>query len=257
MQLGDMTRRQFLKAGATVAAAAVLPTSAAQLIKVFAAQLAQDPTGTKHRWVMVIDLALCDGCDGCTEACNTEHHLPPGQEWLKIHKMKSSGGSEYYFPQLCMHCDHAPCVRVCPVGATWSDNDGLVLIDNDRCIGCRFCMAACPYGARVFNWEDPPALPEGLEASPEFPINHKKGTVSKCVFCAHKLHEGRLPVCVEACTREGMKAIWFGDANQDVVTNGDQVARLSDLLARNHGYRYKEERGTGPKVYYLPPRGGV
>ncbi|MBK6633335.1 MAG: 4Fe-4S dicluster domain-containing protein [Chitinophagaceae bacterium] len=108
------------------------------------------------RFVMVVDLALCKNARKCVTACQKHHYRPEETEWLSVKLMKDSEKSApYWFPKQCFHCDNPPCVKVCPVDATFKRNDGLVLIDNDRCIGCKFCMAACPYSTRVFNWDEP------------------------------------------------------------------------------------------------------
>lgn len=109
-----------------------------------------------RKFVMVIDLARCKNARKCVTACQKMHHLPKDKEWLAIRLMKDSDkGAPYWMPKTCFHCDNPPCVKVCPVNATFKRQDGLVLIDNERCIGCKFCMAACPYSTRVFNWEEP------------------------------------------------------------------------------------------------------
>lgn len=216
-------------------------------------------------WVMAIDLARCNGCRVCTEHCIREHYVPPAwgepnyeghQEWIKVYEIDSPAGGKYFLPRPCMHCDNAPCVKVCPVGASYKRDDGLVLINQDRCIGCRFCIAACPYEARYFNWYNPPVSTEEkfVNYSDEYPVPHRRGVVEKCVFCAHRTSMGRLPACVEACHKAGMNAIYFGDVNEDAVTNGAEVVRLSELLSKNHAYRFKEDLGTQPRVYYLAPR---
>ena len=122
---------------------------------------AEERIGIKgKKFVMVIDLARCRNAKKCQESCNHAHELNPGQNWIKIYPMQDSEATApYWEPTTCMHCDEPPCVKVCPVDATFKRQDGIVLIDNDRCIGCRFCMAACPYSTRVFNWGDP-GLPE-------------------------------------------------------------------------------------------------
>src|ERR1043166_9222799 len=108
------------------------------------------------KFVMVIDLSRCKNLKRCQAACNHAHQLHPGQNWIKVHPMQDADHSApYWEPTTCMHCDNPPCVKVCPVDATFKRQDGLVLIDSDRCIGCRFCMASCPYSTRVFNWEEP------------------------------------------------------------------------------------------------------
>ena len=202
---------------------------------------------------MVIDLRRCDGCRKCTQACHDAHDVPDGQEWIKVYTRTENGGS-FYFPRPCMHCENAPCLKVCPVGATFRSKDGLVLIDEDRCIGCRYCMAACPYDARSFNWGDPEQSDAGPDLSPtptRGHTHHRRGIVEKCTFCAHRVDQGELPACAVGCP---MKAIYFGDANEDFVSNGAEVLRLSEVLARQQAYRWKEDLGTEPRVYYLPAR---
>ena len=206
-----------------------------------------------RRWVMVIDLAACDGCGKCTDVCAKSHFIPGDREFIRLFNMQeSTDTAPYWFPRPCFHCDNPPCTRVCPVGATFKRQDGIVLIDNERCIGCRFCMAACPYSARSFNWSPPadpaPAVARGY--SPEWGYPRRIGTVEKCDFCADMAREGKLPHCVSGCA---MTALWFGDENEDAVTNskGDTV-RLSKFLRDRAGFRYMEELGTKPRVYYLP-----
>ena len=158
----------------------------------------------------------------------------------------------YWQPTTCMHCDEPPCVKVCPVDATFKRQDGIVLIDSDRCVGCRFCMAACPYSTRVFNWEKP-ELPVEIEKkhySCETSIPQKKGTVGKCDFCPDMARKGELPHCVSACPNG---VFFFGDMYEDSVTNGPETFRFSDLIRDKAGYRLMEDLGTKPSVYYLPP----
>ena len=206
-----------------------------------------------RRFVMVIDLARCKNLRKCNEACEKMHYLSPEKEWLKVLKMQSNDiTSPYWQPTMCFHCDNPPCVKVCPVDATYKRTDGIVLIDTDRLIGCRFCMVACPYSARTFDWGEPDIPPEvaAFPYSPETSCPPKKGTVSKCDFCPDTLRKGELPHCVTACPNG---VFYFGDENEDAVTNGDETVRLSDLLKDRSGYRYLEDLGTKPRVYYLPP----
>ena len=206
-----------------------------------------------RRWVMVIDLAVCDGCGKCTKACAKSHFVPPDREFIRLFSMQdSSTATPYWFPRPCFHCDNPPCTRVCPVGATFKRQDGIVLIDNERCIGCRFCMAACPFSARVFNWSRPENPPAALARgySPEWGYPRRVGTAEKCDFCADMAREGKLPHCAAQCP---MAAIWFGDENEDAVTNGKgETVRLSALLRDRAAFRYMEELGTKPRVHYLP-----
>jgi len=208
-----------------------------------------------RRWVMVIDLAKCDGCRECTRACQAMHFIPAGQEWLRVYELRDNEqAAPYWFPRPCMQCDNAPCVKVCPVSAAWKREDGIVMQDTSRCIGCRFCIAACPYGARSFNWVEP----QPVEAAPPRAYDdqwnqvHRKGTTEKCIFCPGLIAEGKLPACVSACP---MGAIYFGDQVEDAVTNSQgETVRFSEFVRLNAGYRAMEELGTEPRVYYLPPR---
>lgn len=204
-----------------------------------------------RKWVMVIDLAECDGCEKCTVACSKAHDTPPERQWIRVFKMRGAPKRKaYWFPKPCFHCDDPPCTRVCPVDATFKRQDGVVLIDNERCIGCRFCMAACPYSTRYFNWGR--VSREPAEYSPEKSIPRRVGTVEKCDFCPDMLRQGMLPHCVSACK---MGAILFGDQNEDAVTDyKGRTFRLSKLLQDKGGYRYLEELGTKPRVFYLPSK---
>jgi molybdopterin-containing oxidoreductase family iron-sulfur binding subunit len=251
--LTPLSRRGFLRAAGSVGLAAAAIPLMESLTRTIAAAappaMSAAPVAATHRWVMVIDLRRCDGCGQCTLACQQEHYLEPDQEWIKVFEMSSSSGAKYFMPRPCMQCQDPPCLRVCPTGATFANADGMVLVDQDRCIGCRMCMAACPYGARYFNWTDPTVKPPlGATATPEHPTPQRKGTVGKCVFCVQHLAMGRLPACVAAC---GMQALWIGDLNADLATNGQETVRLSSLLKDNDAVRYKEELNTRPSVYYI------
>lgn len=202
-----------------------------------------------HQWVFVMDLRTCDGCEACTKACQEMHHLAEDQTWIKVFKLESAGGAEVFMPRSCMQCEVAPCVSVCPVGASFKSPDGITLVDENICIGCRMCMAACPYGARYFNWSEPPKGPAGLgKPTPEFPVPQIKGTVGKCVMCVHNLRFNKLPRCIEVCS---MGALYVGDKNTDLATNGQQVVKLSAFLKDHDAVRYKEELNTRPRVYYI------
>lgn len=206
-----------------------------------------------RRFVMVIDLARCNNARKCITSCQKMHHLPEEEEWVQVKLMQDSEqGSPYWFPKTCYHCDNPPCVKVCPVDATFKRDDGLVLIDNDRCIGCKFCMCACPYSTRVFNWDDPEQTEEiaTCTPSPETSVPSQVGTVSKCDFCPDMAREGKLPDCVTACPNG---VFYFGDELEDTVTNGSETVRFKQLLSDRAGYRYMEDLGTKPRVYYLPP----
>ncbi len=208
-----------------------------------------------RKWVMVIDLSRCDGCKKCTEACQKMHFTPPDREWIRVFKMQDAEDTApYFFPKPCFHCDNPPCTKVCPVGATFKRQDGIVLIDNERCIGCRFCIAACPYSTRYFNWGRPHHSPKDqkTEYSPETGYPRRIGTVEKCDFCPEMLEAGGLPQCAAGCA---MGAVYFGDQLEDAVTNSKgETERFSRLLKDRAGYRFMEELGTEPRVYYLPPK---
>ncbi len=203
------------------------------------------------KFVMVVDLAKCKNAKKCIEVCDKTHNLTPDRPYIKVLEMKDNEkSSPYWMPKKCFQCDNPPCVKVCPVGATYKRTDGIVLIDNERCIGCRFCMAACPYSARVFNWGKPPGEDESVAYSPETSVPSQIGTVGKCDFCPDMLRHNKLPHCVTSCPNG---VIYFGDEIDDTVTNGEETVRLSTLLKDKAGYRYMEELGTEPRVYYLPP----
>ncbi|TFG41866.1 MAG: 4Fe-4S dicluster domain-containing protein, partial [Bacteroidia bacterium] len=205
-----------------------------------------------RKFVMVIDLAKCKNARKCVEVCQEGHMLPKDHEWMKLYLLQDDKNtSKYWFPRPCFHCDKPMCVSVCPVGATYKRPDGIVLVDNQRCIGCKFCMTGCPYSARVFNWKDPEVkLPEGHVYDPETNIPPVEGTVGKCVFCADNLRKNLLPRCVTACP---MGVIYFGDIVEDTITKGDETVRFSKLMLDRSGFRYREELGTLPSVFYLPP----
>ena len=205
-----------------------------------------------RKFVMVIDLAKCKNARKCVEACQKGHHLPKGQEFMKIYLLQDSDKtSPYWFPKPCFHCDNPLCVSVCPVGATYKRSDGIVLVDNERCIGCKFCMTGCPYSSRVFAWKHYPEFDEDKEPySPESGSPGKEGTVSKCDFCPDLIRVGKVPYCVSACP---MGVIYFGDIDEDTVTNGTDTFQFSQLIKDRAGYRYLENLGTRPCVYYLPP----
>ena len=252
-----MDRRRFLKmAGIGAGAIAVFALGSKFLVdKIVPANADPRLRGSAaDSWVMLIDLAKCDGCGACTQACDKAHYVPSGQTWIQVYTVQDDTGGTYHLPRPCFNCRNAPCVKVCPVGATYTDPDGTVLVDQTRCIGCRYCMAACPYNARYFNWTTPSYPPEALSHtySPEEPWPTTKGVVMKCMFCAHNAREGKLPECATGCP---MGAIYFGNENEDAVTNGmGQTLPFRKTLQEQAGFRWKEELGTDPRVYYLPAR---
>ena len=208
------------------------------------------------KFVMVVDLSKCRNALKCQESCNKNHYVTGKNAWLKVYKMQESEDTApYWMPMMCQHCDQPACVTVCPVDATFKRKDGIVLIDNEQCIGCRFCMAACPYSVRIFNWSEPQQEFE-FDGSPEYSPEHaglpsQKGTVDKCDFCPHMTRMGELPHCVSSCPND---VFLFGDKYEDTVTNGSgQSYRLSTLLEEKSGYRFMDGLGTEPSVFYLPP----
>lgn len=277
-------RRSFIKYGLTAGAATVAGTSAyvlkkgdeevgkkvkllttdGKLVEVDQSKVQEAPyipvTPQEARkgipgkkWVLVADLSRCRNARKCIDACDHHHKLTPDRPFIKVLKMQDNeSSSPYWMPKKCFQCDNPPCVKVCPVGATYKRSDNIVLIDNERCIGCRFCMSACPYSARVFNWGDPASseTDDHSTYSPETSIPSKVGTVEKCDFCPDMLRQNKLPHCITACPNG---ALYFGDKVADSVTNGDETVRFSKLLKDKAGYRYLEELGTEPNVYYLPP----
>jgi Fe-S-cluster-containing dehydrogenase component len=246
-------------------------TADGKLVEVDSSQIKHHPASSKitnlqaregiegKKFVMVIDLGRCANARKCIEGCQKMHHKVPPTEWIKVKHMQDAETlAPYWMPQPCFHCDNPPCTKVCPVDATFKRQDGIVLIDNERCIGCRFCMAACPYNARSFNWGekwgeakvDSTGTADCCEYSPETSFPAKMGTVEKCDFCPDMARQGILPDCVTACPNG---TIFFGDANEDTVSNGEETFRLSELVKKRAGYRYLEDLGTEPRVYYLPP----
>jgi len=206
----------------------------------------------RRKFVMVIDLARCKNARACVQACQRGHYLPNGQEFMKVYLLQDTENTApYWFPKPCYHCDNPLCVSVCPVGATYKRSDGIVLIDNERCIGCKFCITGCPYSTRVFAWRHYEEFDEDSQPySPEASSPGVEGTVSKCDFCPDLIRVGKLPYCVSACP---MGVIYFGDIDEDVVTNGSETFQFSQLIRDRAGYRYLEVLGTRPSVYYLPP----
>ena len=283
---GNSDRRKFLKKGLLTGAGTLLGTSfvsscsqkssgdSSEKVKLMTTEgklvevdkhqlhhLSSDPASRKaarqgipgKKFVMVVDLSRCKNARQCKAACDTHHNLTPDRPFIKILKMQDNPkSSPYWMPKKCFQCDNPPCVKVCPVGATYKRTDGIVLVDNKRCIGCRFCMAACPYSARVFNWgkPKPPEERHGELYSPETSSPSLIGTVEKCDFCPDSIRKGELPPCIPACPNG---ALYFGDEIDDAVTNGFETVRLTVLLREKAGYRYMEDLGTKPRVYYLPP----
>jgi Fe-S-cluster-containing dehydrogenase component len=213
------------------------------------------------KWAMVIDVRKCiakEGCNACQDACHLAHNVPRIEgkkeeiKWIwretyphvfpdQAHQYTEEALKNGSFPILCNHCESPGCVRVCPTQATWKREDGVVMMDMHRCIGCRYCMAACPYGARSFNWKDP--RPFIKTQKPDFPTR-SKGVVEKCTFCAERLAKGNMPLCVEACSRVNCNALVFGDL-------GDKSSNVSEFLRTHNAIRRKPGLGTAPQVFYI------
>jgi Fe-S-cluster-containing dehydrogenase component/Ni/Fe-hydrogenase subunit HybB-like protein len=258
-------RRQALKVmGAAGLGALLTPVLAFEVGKKLNGTSSSPSTATSsgrlRRWAMVIDLRYCDGCQSvgkapqCTAACIQGHFAPKPMEWIQVYEPSLRGGGTQFVPTPCQQCQNAPCVNVCPVGATFSTPEGVVLIDQQRCIGCRLCMEACPYDRRFFNWGQPPIPPAAtfMEYDPMHQSPAIKGTVMKCDFCPDMARAGRLPYCSQACPNH---AIYYGDLEEDVATNGEQVVKLSRMLSEEVAYRLKENLGTDPRVYYIEGHG--
>jgi molybdopterin-containing oxidoreductase family iron-sulfur binding subunit len=258
--------RAALTAGATIAAgsAALEGEAHADVMGDPAA-----PAGARvRRWAMIIDLRKCDGCTGlgvppqCTQNCLWGRVVPDGMQWIQVFEQPSGtagsaateGGTPGYLPTPCMHCQNAPCANVCPVGATFQTPEGTVLIDQTRCIGCRICMAACPYDRRFFNWGTPdqPQWLEETDYDVQMQTPAKRGTVMKCDLCTDRLAAGGLPMCAKGCPNG---AIYLGDLEEDIGTNGYEVIDMETFMQENNAYRYKEELGTEPRVWYIPGEG--
>lgn len=263
----DESRRNFLrKVGYAVAAAGGgFPLLAAASKVLEEAEETPPFDGPQPKqWGMVIDIQKCldeQVRRACIEACDREHNVPhipdpdDAVRWIwednyenvfpdKSHRYTAESLKEKPVLVLCNHCTHPPCVKVCPTQATWKrEQDGIVMMDMHRCIGCRYCVAACPYGSRSFNWRDPrPFIPQ---VRPGFPTR-TKGVVEKCSFCAARLRDGRPPACVEAAAEVpgGEGALTFGDLS-------DVDSPVRKVLSENHTICRRPSLGTGPNVFYI------
>ena len=211
----------------------------------------------ERRWAMAIDLARCIGCSACTLACVAENKLPPGVVYRPVIEEEIGAYphvSRAFMPRPCMQCENPPCVPVCPVKATYKRPDGIVEIDYEACIGCRYCIAACPYGARTadfgeFYTDGTPAR-QAYESQPSHEYGRSwsrdgrrspAGNARKCHFCLHRLEAGLLPACVTTCVGY---ATFFGDMN-------DPDSLIHGLAGKRNVMRLKEDLGTRPRVFYL------
>ncbi len=222
-------------------------------------QVVETGSKTVKRLAMAIDMQKCrqnEGCRECTNICHKIHNVPDfGNKkdeikWIwkedfeaafpnQHHDLLEEEAKENPVVVLCNHCDDPPCVKVCPTKSTWKrESDGIVMMDMHRCIGCRYCVAGCPYGSRSFNFRDP--RPFINEINSEYPTR-AKGVVEKCNFCAERLTDGLLPACVETCPE---KALIFGNIN-------DPESEIREVLKSRHSIRRKPILGTNPQIYYL------
>jgi molybdopterin-containing oxidoreductase family iron-sulfur binding subunit len=255
----EFDRRVFLKvAGLTLVGLAAKPGW-----EVFSKVGSSDPSpasgvSAAKRWAMAVQLEKCwevKGCTDCIDACHRIHNVPdlgnikeeikwlwtvPYEKAFPEHDFELTGEGHRLKPTLllCNHCDDPPCIKFCPTRATWKREDGIVMMDFHRCIGCRYCMAGCPYGSRSFNWKDPRPFIKKINL--EFPTR-TKGVVEKCNFCEERLVQGLLPACVEACKE---KALVFGDLKQP-------ESEIRKALQGKTVYQRQPELGTKPKVYYI------
>jgi molybdopterin-containing oxidoreductase family iron-sulfur binding subunit len=232
----DLQRRSFLKTSLGAAAVAIAPG----MLLIDTAHGKSEGVSGKIRWGMLIDTTQCKtGCSDCVAACNRENGLsgatgPTDSQWIRKIELKDMrNGRELSLPVMCQHCEKPPCVDVCPTTASFKRADGIVLVDKHRCIGCRYCMMACPYKARSFVHENL------TDQNPDVPRG--KGTVEACTLCVHRIDQGQDPACAEACPN---KAILFGDLNDpgsEIAQKLRSVAttQLRDDLRLNPGVSYQ------------------
>jgi len=255
----DLTRRRLFK----IAGFTLLGLSAKPALDVFSKVDLPEPSpvagpSAQKRWAMAVDVKKCwfvEGCRDCIDACHRVHNVPsfpsPKEEikWIWTvpfgkafpehdHDLMAEGVPEKPLVLLCNHCENPPCVRYCPTSATWQREDGIVMMDFHRCIGCRYCVAGCPYGSRSFNWRDPRPFIKNIDL--EFPTR-TRGVVEKCNFCEERLSQGKLPACVEACKE---KALIFGNLK-------DRESDVWRALQGKNVLQRMPELGTKPKVYYI------
>jgi molybdopterin-containing oxidoreductase family iron-sulfur binding subunit len=254
----SISRRKFLGVAGAASALAIAGKTSIDALASGSSTKAGGGAAAATRWAIVIDSSKClkkEGCKDCILACDKAHNIPrfddPKHEvkwiWKEPYEDAFPEQQNPYddanlkgepFILLCNHCDKPPCVRVCPTQATWKREDGIVMMDWHRCIGCRYCMAACPYGSRSFNWFDP--RPHIKDLNPDFPTR-TKGVVEKCDLCEELLAQGKPPACVAACPE---KAMVFGNLD-------DPESEVRELLRKHYTIRRKPELGTHPEIYYI------
>jgi len=238
----DQDRRDFIKTGVGVATVALAPGVLLYGMSAYG-RPADEPASSKVRWGMLIDTTKCSsGCNDCVTACNTENGLsgktgPQDSQWIrKMHIKNLQNGVEHDLPMMCQHCENPPCVDVCPTGASFKRADGIVLVDRHICIGCRYCMMACPYKARSFVHEPL------TDQKPEVPRG--KGCVEACTFCVQRVDKDEIPACVEACDQANHNAMLFGDLNNPASEIAKAVKTYTSTEVRadlnlNTGVRYQ------------------
>lgn len=273
--MGKLNRREFVKLAAIAGGSALWPPQlrvVGDIIERITGFNPTEPEGALEvisgvKFGMVIDLGKCIGCRRCMYACKLENNVPDtiSPPYIMVFQTQSKTGvsgyyhspkilekgttmmytklrkDKWYMPVQCNHCDRAPCVKVCPTGASYKDPDGIVMINYKKCIGCRYCMTACPYQARRFNWWEPEIPLE--RRNPLVPLR-EEGVVEKCTFCVHRTRKGKFTRCVEACPN---KARIFGNLN-------DPGSKVSKLIASERNFRLKEELNTVPLIWYLTQR---
>lgn len=252
-----IARRDLLKVGGALLGAAGL----AQFFSLNSLAVVPNKSGGGEgggpKWGMLIDINKCIGCNYCTYACQAVNNLADDMLYNVVTVETTQSGEEFFLSRPCMQCAKAPCVHVCPVGATYHREDGIVAMDYDLCIGCRYCQVACPYAARVFNWKKPI---EKSDKSPDFGVqevpNRPRGVVEKCHFCAQRIDysverglvpgvdEPATPACVVACPT-GARV--FGDLTD--AQSPISQARLEASVT----LRLREDLSAEPRVYYVPP----
>lgn len=213
-------------------------------------------------WGYALNLNHCNGNRRCVEACARENNLPNDPEIRYIRVLELDNGSQhletgttaydheqvpkegkYYLPVQCHQCRNAPCVRACPTKATWQEPDGIVVVDYDWCIGCRYCQAACPYHARRFNWVEPAIEPDRINPNQGYLSNRIRpvGVIEKCTFCLHRTRKGRYPACFEVCPTGARKFGNLADPNSEV----------RQIIATKRVWILKEDLGTDPRFFYF------
>ena len=237
----EMTRRDLLRSGAAVATATLAPGVTLMAFGGSPAEAAGADAG--KRWGLLIDVSKCaDDCTACVSACKEENGWGGGDnpetdaQWIrKVTLRNTATGHTETMPMMCQHCEKPPCVDVCPTGASMKRADGIVLVDKHTCIGCRYCMMACPFKARSFVHE--PVVNQKSHAP------RGQGTVESCTLCVHRVDAGGTPACVEACAAAGHEAILFGDLKDPESAISRRLAEYPSIALRpdldlNPGVRF-------------------